>query len=128
MAPGADGGPGPMGPPGVVAVPVGGMPPPRSGEPWLPGKDGFRRCRPPEDAMIRFVDADVLPGKTYKYWVKVRFANPSFGPKSEKEVAFAELTRELEFASSNWWEVPREISIPNEFFYYVVDETPRTFH
>lgn len=120
MGIGAEGGPGPGPMPPVVA----GMPP-MGGEPWIPGKDGFGGIMPPEDAVIRFVDADVLPGKTYKYWVKVRFANPSFGPRWEKEVAFPELTKELEIASANWWEVPREVSIPNEFFYYVVDETPR---
>jgi hypothetical protein len=73
------------------------------------------------DAVVRFIDADVRPGKTYKYFVRVRMANPNFN-KTTKEVAFDDLTRHAELPPSEWVEIPKEISIPQEYNLYAMDQ------
>jgi hypothetical protein len=93
---GAGGMMGPMG-----GMPVGPMP---GGEPVEP-IEGENPMQNPnaaielKDALVRFFDPDVEPGKTYRYIVRVRMANPNFGKKND--VAFGALAevKELDWAS-----------------------------
>ena len=87
-----------------------------------PGGIGVVVDFPPwdRDALVRFIDPDVKPGKTYRYWVRVRMANPNHN-KTTKEVAYQELTLHPELPPSEWVETP-EIIIPHEYFLYAVDQ------
>ncbi|MFO0964322.1 MAG: hypothetical protein U0793_01870 [Gemmataceae bacterium] len=76
----------------------------------------------PDDALVRFIDADVKPGETYKYYIQVRMANPLY--KHEKESAYKELPRRSVSRRQDLREVPVEVTVPGEFAYYVVDEAP----
>lgn len=71
------------------------------------------------DALVRFIDVDVQPGKTYFYTVRVRLANPNFG--KEDKVAFADLARLPELPPSNFVKTD-PITIPQEHFVYPVDQ------
>ena len=75
----------------------------------------------PYDAMFRFVDPTVEPGKTYRYRVQVRMANPNFGKK--EDVAFPSLA-ELKELESSWPVDTPTITIPEEYFLYAVDQKP----
>ncbi|MCS7045206.1 MAG: hypothetical protein NZO58_02500 [Gemmataceae bacterium] len=79
------------------------------------------------DAVIRFFDPDVQPGKTYRYAYRVRFANPNYNKKSE--VAFQALADQKELTdwkdpASKGWTITPEFSIPTDFAWYAVDVTP----
>lgn len=70
------------------------------------------------DALVRFVDVDVEPGKTYSYAIQVRMQNPNYGKKTEvAEQALADV-KEL---YSSWAQTP-EITIPDEYHLYAVDQ------
>ena len=66
----------------------------------------------PYDALVRFVDPTAEAGKTYKYLVQVRMANPNFGKKDE--VAFPGLAEVKELRSATV-ETPT-ITIPEEYY------------
>ncbi|HEY2909520.1 MAG TPA: hypothetical protein VGI99_04705, partial [Gemmataceae bacterium] len=84
-------------------------------------KRGAAALAKPYDALVRFIDPAVEPGKTYKYMVQVRMANPNFGKK--EEVAFPALAERKELEESPLVETPT-ISIPEEYFLYAVDQKP----
>ena len=75
----------------------------------------------PEKLLVRFFDADVQPGKTYQYSVFVRMANPNYGKK--QEVAYEALAEEKELVSAET--VTPRITIPREYYVYVVDTPPK---
>lgn len=75
----------------------------------------------PYDAVIRFIDPDVKPGKTYKYSIQVRIANPNYGKKND--VAFAALADVKELKPAAPVETPT-ISIPDEYFLFAIDQKP----
>lgn len=75
----------------------------------------------PYDALIRFFDADVRPGKTYKYKIQVRLANPNEGKKTD--VAFAALADIKELKPAEAVETPT-YTIPGEYELYAVDQKP----
>ena len=56
--------------------------------PNRPGDNAGANTKPYE-ALDRFIDVDVKPGKSYKYSIQVRIANPNY--KKTTEVAFAAL-------------------------------------
>ena len=70
------------------------------------------------DALVRFVDPDVVPGKTYQYAIQVRLANPNY--KRSEVTAFASLAEVKEIASE--WKYTPTVSIPGEYFVYGVDQ------
>ena len=78
------------------------------------------------DALIRFFDPDVQPGKIYRYSVRVRMANPNF--EKEKDVAYKALAnvKELDFLANGMlgWSITPEIRIPSDYAWYAIDQTP----
>src|SRR5207302_8772318 len=72
-----------------------------------------------EDALIRFIDVGVEPGKTYAYLFQVRMANPNFG---NKEVSSMGLARDKELLSPRCQTQP--VTIPGDYYYYAVDQKP----
>jgi hypothetical protein len=84
-----------------------------------------------KDALVRFFDPDVEPGKTYRYSIRVRMANPNFGKKTD--VAFGALAelKELDWAAGppkGWpnqgWMLSPEVTIPGDYFWYATDQDP----
>ncbi len=75
----------------------------------------------PYEALVRFVDVDVKPGKSYKYMIQVRIANPNY--KKMAEVAFAALAEPKELSPANPVETPVK-EIPLEYFLYAIDQKP----
>jgi hypothetical protein len=73
----------------------------------------------PEWCLVRFIDADVEPGKTYVYAVQVRLANPNF--ERQDVVAFPKLAEVKELASDGWLVVP-PVTVPAEWDFYTVDQ------
>jgi hypothetical protein len=72
------------------------------------------------DALVRFIDVDVKPGKTYKYAIRVRLANPNFG-LPVKDLEFGDLSLHKELPPSAWVDTPN-ITIPHEFHVYAIDQ------
>ncbi len=103
---GAREGEGPPPPPAVGDGPAGAVGAAALGIPWE------------HDAIVRFLDVDLLPGKTYRYQVQVRMANPNFGKKSD--VAFQALADVKEILSP--WTPTPEVKIPDEYHFYNVDQ------
>jgi hypothetical protein len=94
----------------------GGMPPMGGGGGGVEGGAGAANWE--RDALVRFIDPDVVPGKTYQYVVNVRLANPNF--KKTTEVAYGSLA-EIRELVSNWVETPT-ITIPAESYFFAVDQ------
>ncbi len=86
-----------------------------------PKKPAATAVYPPweRDALVRFIDVDVVPGKTYYYSIRVRMANPNFGKKDA--VAFQALAANAELAPSVWVET-EPVKIPEEYFLYAIDQ------
>jgi len=72
----------------------------------------------PEWCLVRFIDADVEPGKTYLYAVQVRVYNPNYD--KPEVVAFEKLAKIKELFSD--WTLMPPITIPPEWDFYAVDE------
>lgn len=101
-------------------MPVTATPGPGGKTPPTPKLDPKLQIKP-WDALIRFFDPDVKPGKTYKYMVQVRMANPNFGKKND--VAFPQLATIAELPPSPPVETPT-ITIPGEYELFAVDQKP----
>jgi hypothetical protein len=101
--------------PGEVEPPKLGKP----GEQPGPGAPVFANWK--RDAILRFADLDVEPGKVYQYAVQVRIANPNF---KHPNVAFAALAKdpELPLNPKDSWVLTRAITIPEDYFLYSVDQ------
>ncbi len=110
-----DGADGPMPKKGPLPMPIGP-------QPGIPGALGANVGPWDRDALVRFIDPDVVPGKTYQYAIKVHLANPNFGKKAL--VAFDRLAdvRELTATGDKEWEYTPSITIPQESFLFAVDQ------
>jgi hypothetical protein len=84
-------------------------------------KDPASTEKIPEKILVRFFDADVLPGKTYQYSIQVRMANPNHAKKDL--VAYPGLA-EIKELESPFTTTPT-VTIPNEYFVYAVDTSPK---
>jgi hypothetical protein len=71
------------------------------------------------DALIRFIDVGVEPGKSYCWEMRVRMANPNY--KKSTEVAYEALADVKEIVATKWVRTPVK-SIPLEYSYYAVDQ------
>lgn len=117
---------GPGGPPMPITPkgPIGAPPPRGSGRPQLP--EGFTAGGGPanptevENFLLRFVDCDVKPGRTYEYRVRLRMVNPNYS--QDKLVAnpvFA--TDAYKILYSKWDTLDLSITVPAEDFLYAFD-------
>ena len=70
------------------------------------------------DSLVRFIDVGLQPGKTYQYTFCLHMANPNRDKKDL--VAFQQLAKEKELVSP--FSYSPLVTIPNEYYYYVVDE------
>lgn len=84
------------------------------------GDTGIPGAAPPvpDKILVRFLDVDVEPGKTYFYTIQVRVANPNFGKADQ--VVFRALADIKELPAP--WVTTPPISVPPEMKYYVVDQ------
>jgi hypothetical protein len=119
---GAIGGPKMEGPGGIGPMRPGtgtatGVPP---GGPRL-GDSSNANAAPPveiEHLLLRFVDVDVEPGKTYEYQIRLRMLNPNF--ERTKEVANPAYAN-AKVLYSPWAKIADTITIPPESFLYATD-------
>jgi hypothetical protein len=72
----------------------------------------------PEHCLVRILDADVEPGKTYRYRLQVRMANPNFGRKDVARPAAAAV-KEL---TSPWYELPQVVRVGSDLVWYVIEQ------
>jgi hypothetical protein len=98
---------------GVTAPPMPGG----SGKANMPGAN-TQQLGVPEFCLVRFVDADVLPGKTYQYAIQVRVTNPNFN--KPRLVLFEALSKIPELVSD--WTVTPTKTVPPDWDFYVVDQ------
>jgi hypothetical protein len=70
------------------------------------------------DAIVRFIDVDVVPGKEYYYSLRVRMANPN---KGKENVAWKALATAEELIPSPWVDT-KSIKIPQEYHLFAVDQ------
>jgi hypothetical protein len=78
--------------------------------------EGFQGVQ--EKCLVRFLDADVLPGKTYVYAIQVRVANPNYGKADV--VAYKQLADVKELPAP--WTFTPPVTVPGTWDFYVVDE------
>lgn len=71
------------------------------------------------DGLIRFIDVDVEPGKTYRYKFQVRVLSPNY-KRSAADLATQSLAEIKELLSP--WTTTPSVSIPLEQFMYAVDQ------
>lgn len=103
-------GPAPKGPRGKPPVPMPGF--------EMPGGINAPFAPWERDALVRFIDADVKPGKTYSYAIQVRLANPNYKQDTKVQAAFMAAVAELTDA----WVTTPSITIPYDYFLYAVDQ------
>jgi len=72
----------------------------------------------PDSCLVRVVDVQIEPGKTYQYRMRVRMANPNFGRRDVASPAYA---RDAEL-KSDLYEVPGTVRMDSELKYYAVDQ------
>lgn len=128
---GIPGGVRPSGPGGMMGsgspvpiMPIGsgsGTPAPAPG---AGGPIGYGAGGPPpvevENFLLRFVDCDVQPGRTYEYRVRLRMLNPNYG--QDKAVANPEFAKEpYRVLFSKWLQLNTSITVPAESFLYAFD-------
>ncbi len=73
----------------------------------------------PDYVLVRVVDVTIDPGKYYRYRIKIKMANPNY---QNANVASPEYKEKETLESSEWYEIPGIVKVPQELFYYVVDE------
>lgn len=72
-----------------------------------------------DNFLLRFVDCDVMPGRTYEYRIRLRMFNPNFG--QDKLVAVPEYAKENYKILYSKWTQTTKISVPPESFLYADD-------
>jgi hypothetical protein len=77
------------------------------------GTQAGTSVEPPEFALLRFLDFQLEPGKTYEYQVKVLLNNPNFGRTDVP--SYLSDKKELE---SEWTPVGHTLCVPEEIQYY----------
>jgi hypothetical protein len=74
----------------------------------------------PEYALVRVVDTmEIKPGKHYRYRLRVKMANPNY---KRKDVASPAYKVDESLESDGWVELKQTLTVPQESFYYAVDE------
>ena len=73
----------------------------------------------PEYCLVRMIDLDIQPGKSYRYRFKIRMANPNY---KREDVALPSYKVAEELESRNWVELADTVRMKPELIYYVVDE------
>ncbi|HTU88619.1 MAG TPA: hypothetical protein VMF69_00845 [Gemmataceae bacterium] len=73
----------------------------------------------PDYVLVRAVDVTIKPGKHYRYRLKMKMANPNY---QRSDVASPEYKEKEILESKDWYELPQTVTVPQELFYYVVDE------
>ncbi|HEY7326103.1 MAG TPA: hypothetical protein VH592_00580 [Gemmataceae bacterium] len=73
----------------------------------------------PEYVLARVVDVTIQPGKYYRYRFKVKMVNPNYQRSDAASPAYKE---KLSLESAEWYELQQIVKVPDEMFYYVVDE------
>lgn len=68
--------------------------------------------------LARFIDVDARVGKTYRYYIQVRVANPNFG--RIEDVAHQDLAKDAELLSD--WSFTPWVTVPGETYFYAVDQ------
>ena len=109
-------GAGKPGEPQVFPPPRGGVGPEGKAEDGTPTYPEWDR-----DAVVRFIDPEVEPGKTYQYEIQIRMVNPNFG-KPRDAVAFEGLTKFKELDPPSPAVKSGLITIPQEYFLFAVDQ------
>jgi hypothetical protein len=87
------------------------------------GSEGQADAQPPEYCLVRLIDPTVVPGKVYKYRLRVRMANPNYNrPKDVASLSYAK-NPELDVDENNkWFEIKQPVQVPPELLYYAVDQ------
>jgi hypothetical protein len=106
-----------------VVPPAAGVPPgkrkPGSGDKRDEKSDDSEETQPVEHCLVRVVDIDVLPGRTYEYRLAIRMANPNY--RRFKEVASPDYAKEKELVS-DWSKERIVVRVEPELYYYGVDQ------
>jgi hypothetical protein len=69
--------------------------------------------------LVRAVDVNIEPGKRYRYRMRIKMVNPNY---KNANVASPEYKEAETLESENWKELDQIVSVPQETFYYAVDE------
>ena len=73
-----------------------------------------------DNFLLRFVDCDVKPGRTYEYRIRLRMINPNFG--QGKFVSVPEYAKDShKILYSKWTQLNTPITVPAESFLYAHD-------
>jgi hypothetical protein len=115
-------------PPGGMFSGPGGPPVPGGVGPGGPGAPKFPDGSVPntttvandvDNFLLRFVDCDVEPGRTYEYRIRLRMTNPNYG--QDKLVANPEFAKDSFKTLYSPWVQTFAITVPAESFLYAHD-------
>jgi hypothetical protein len=73
----------------------------------------------PEYCLIRLIDIRIDPGKTYKYRIQVKMANPNINKPNVASQSYATDKQPL---VSDWFEIKQLVTVPPEYYVYAVDQ------
>jgi hypothetical protein len=75
--------------------------------------------------LFRYFDFDVLPGRTYKYRVKLVIRNPLFGQPVEKLALTSRESNKNEFSHTGYSNETQPVTVKNDVDYFVENITDR---
>jgi hypothetical protein len=93
--------------------------PPRPGGPGPAPAQPFQWDR---DGVVRFLDPDVEPGKTYQYEIQVRLANPNYKKRDAVKLAAESEFEELPLDPVKSWVPTAPITIPSDYHVYLLNQ------
>jgi hypothetical protein len=86
------------------------------------GEQAKLKVTPIDHCLIRVVDVSLEGGKSYRYRIKVRMANPNYSPKpTERKDTYPHYAKEKEL-ESGWYEIPQTVVVPPDSQVYLVDQ------
>ena len=71
-----------------------------------------------DNLLLRFIDPDITPGRTYEYQIRLRMLNPNF---QKPELVSNPSSADVEILYGPWVQIADPVQVPNESFFFAYD-------